>query len=161
MSLWTTQAPQRLSLRGRHSCLIESGHVSGPVKVLSRQCREGGGGGSGQANASNHAGWSGQENGRTRMHSPVRTEPPRLDNAAVASKALVLNRARFGLAARVRAFRLGKPVFVLLKLLSVQPKETFVVRPELSGLRGKHNTRKGYCELGERRTRIGQKQTHR
>ena len=89
-----------------------------------------GGGGAGQANASKYAGWSGQENGRTQMHAPVRIKPLRLKSHAVASPALVLNRARFSIAVRVRAARLGVPVFGMIKRDSVQPKVRIVVASE-------------------------------
>ena len=88
------------------------------------------GGGSGKANASKHAGWSGLTDGRRRMHAPVRIKPVRLKSHAVASPALVLNRARFQSAVRVRAARLGVPVFGWIKRDSVQPKVRIVVASE-------------------------------
>ena len=90
----------------------------------------GGGGGPGQANASKYAGWSGRTDGRRRMHAPVRIKPVRLKSHAVASPALVLNRARFQSAVRVRAARLGVPVFGWIKRDSVQPKVRIVVASE-------------------------------
>ena len=69
---------------------------------------------------------------------PLRIKPLRLKSGAVASKTLVLNRALFSSAERVRAARLGVPVFELIELNSVQPKVRIVLGPELSGLRGKH-----------------------
>ena len=77
------------------------------------------GGESGQANASKTAGWSGHENGRTRRHAPVRIIPNRLKRVAVAPPALVLNRTLSSIAVRVRAARLGVPVFVWIKHGSV------------------------------------------
>ena len=68
--------------------------------------------------------------GRTRMHAPVRIKPLRLKSDAVASPALVLNRARFQSAVRVRAARLGVPVFGWIKRDSVQPKVRIVVASE-------------------------------